>query len=203
MRQRLPAEDRRRQLLDAALALVDESGFEGVSVESVARRAGVARPMVYDLFGDLAGLLGALADREEERALAALAHVIPDAPPEGQAPDDLLLDRLGTLLGAVREQPATWRLVLHPPDGSPPELRERIEANRARIRQELQALLAWGLQERGGPHGVDVELLAHLLVHVGENAARLLLADPQGNPPPRLLRFARDLLAALPGEAAA
>lgn len=202
MTQRLPPETRRRQLLDAALELVDESGFEDLSVEAVARRAGVTRPMVYDQFGDLGGLLDALADREESRALAALADVVPAEPPEGQAPDDVLVQRLGALLEAVRAQPATWRLVLHPPDGSPEHLRERIEANRARIRVELEALLAWGVAERGGPEGIDVELLAHLLVHVAENAARLVLADPDGHPPQRLQRFARALLEAVPGEAA-
>ena len=41
---RLPAEERRRQLLDAALELLATDGFDAVNVEPVARKAGLDRP---------------------------------------------------------------------------------------------------------------------------------------------------------------
>ncbi len=50
---RLPPEQRREQLLDAALCLIVERGYAGVSIEAVARIAGITRPVVYDHFPNL------------------------------------------------------------------------------------------------------------------------------------------------------
>ncbi len=47
---RLPVEERRRQLLEAALALFAHHRPEAVSVDDVARAAGVSRPLVYRYF---------------------------------------------------------------------------------------------------------------------------------------------------------
>ena len=74
---RMPPEERREQCPDATLALIAGKGYESVSMEGIARRAGVTKPVVYDLFGSLADLLEALLEREEERALAQLAELMP------------------------------------------------------------------------------------------------------------------------------
>src|SRR3954462_2375491 len=74
---RLPAEARREQLLDAAKAVVAEHGFHGVSIEAVARGAGVTRPIGYRHFDDLAALLDARVERETLRALLQLRDVLP------------------------------------------------------------------------------------------------------------------------------
>ena len=50
---RMPAEERREQLLDVTAELVAEQGFQAVSIQAVARRAGISRPIVYEHFGDL------------------------------------------------------------------------------------------------------------------------------------------------------
>jgi AcrR family transcriptional regulator len=181
--------------------VVDERGFHELTVEAVARRAGVTRPVVYEHFGDLEGLLLALAEREEAAALATLAAVVPDDP-AGREPDALLVDAIEAFLVAVRRAPRTWRLVLRPPDGTPPALRERIGASRRRLAAQVAALLAWGLERRGGPRGLDHEVLARLLIAVAEDAARLELAHPRRFPPDRLAAAARGLLALLPPEAA-
>lgn len=195
---RLAPAERRTQILDAALELAGREGFHAVTIDGVAKAAGITRPVVYDLFGDLEGLLASLADREEARALAALARVIPEQPGASDDPDTLLAGGLEGLLEAVHREPATWRLVLLPPAGTPPELRERIADNRDRIRARLVELLSWGLDKRGGPAVEDAELLAHMLVVVAEDAARLTLTHPRRHPPARFGAFARDVLAALP-----
>lgn len=64
---RLARADRREALLDAALALVGESDLESVSMESVADRAGVSRPLVYKHFANRIEILTALYLREGER----------------------------------------------------------------------------------------------------------------------------------------
>src|SRR3954449_171013 len=66
---RMSAPARREQLLDAAKAVVAEHGFHGVSIEAVARGAGVTRPIVYRHFDDLAPLLAALVEPAALRAV--------------------------------------------------------------------------------------------------------------------------------------
>src|SRR5690242_13726806 len=47
---RMAPEQRREQLLDAALSVILEQGYSGVSIEAIARAAGVTRPVIYDHF---------------------------------------------------------------------------------------------------------------------------------------------------------
>src|ERR671916_1877898 len=98
---RLTAAQRREQLLDVTKAIVTRRGFHAVSIEGVAREAGISRPIVYGHFEDLPGLLEALVAREGDRALAQLAAVLPAALAGGEGPERLLA-ALGGYLEAVR-----------------------------------------------------------------------------------------------------
>ena len=109
----MTAQERREQLLDVTKRLVAERGFHAVSIEAVAREAGITRPVVYGHFQDLGGLLEALVEREGARALGQLA-VLPSQLAEGD-PAEQLSAALRGYLEAVQSDPATWRLVLMPP----------------------------------------------------------------------------------------
>jgi AcrR family transcriptional regulator len=178
---RMSAEARREQLLDVAKGLVADHGFHGVSIEAVARGAGITRPIVYRHFDDLAALLDALVERETLRALLQLRDVLP-----GDVSD--LLAAFEGYLGAVRSDPVTWQLVLVPPEGAPALLRERIAAGRAAVLERLAAAVG---PRAGSP---DPELTAHALSAVADAGARLMLADPERYPPERLLAHARWVL---------
>lgn len=157
--------------------IVVERGFHAVSIEAVAREAGITRPIVYGHFTDLPGLLEALVDREGARALTQLETVLPQ-------PN--LLEALRAYLEAVRADPDTWRLVLMPQEGAPRLLHERI----ARGREAIVARLAHGL-----PPGValpDPELAAHFLSAYADEAARLVLTERF--PAERILELSRWLL---------
>ena len=193
---RLPASERRRQLLDAALDILATEGFDAINVESVARRAGVTRPVVYDQFGDLDGLLVALVDREEATALAPLGAILGD--PGDIDPDRFLVEGVRGFLRAVRSAPRTWRLVLMPPDGGSPDLRERVQRSRNMITARVAELLDWGIAGRGGPLGLDVDLLARLVVALGEDGARLLVAHPRRYSPDRLTGLVERLVVLVP-----
>jgi AcrR family transcriptional regulator len=76
------AEQTRRRILDAVYERLREAPAEAVSVDRVARMAGVARSTVYLIFGSRAGLFDALgADLLQrggfDRLMEAVAH--PDA----------------------------------------------------------------------------------------------------------------------------
>src|ERR1700726_4794746 len=77
---RMPPAQRREQLIDAALDVILEEGYSGVSIEAIARTAGVTRPVIYDHFPNLGRLLHALIAREERYALDQLEQVVPDDP---------------------------------------------------------------------------------------------------------------------------
>lgn len=188
---RMSAEERREQLLDVTKEIVARQGFHAVSIEAVAREAGITRPIVYDHFRDLGGLLEALVEREGARALAQLATVFPVDFGEGDPREALLLALQG-YLEAVASDPATWRLVLMPPEGAPTVLREHV----ARGRQAVLAVLAEATRPGLAPgrESPDPELTARALSALADESARLLLTDARRYPVERLLAHTRWVL---------
>ena len=74
-RQRMTGRERREQLISIGRAAFAELGFEGTSVEEIAARAGVSKPVVYEHFGGKEGLYAVVVDRE----MLALEKVITDS----------------------------------------------------------------------------------------------------------------------------
>jgi AcrR family transcriptional regulator len=191
---RMSAQERREQLLDATKAIVARDGFHGVSIEAVAREAGVSRPIVYGHFNDLPGLLEALVEREGARALTQLATVLPSDLGRGD-PRESLLAGLRGYLSAARADPVTWRLVLMPPEGAPDVLREHIARGRAAVVGQLAEAIRPGFGP--GRESPDPELTALMLSTFADEAARLVLTDPARYPEERILAHARWILGEL------
>ncbi len=191
----MTADERREQLIDVTKEIVGEQGFHAVSIEAVARRAGITRPVVYGHFDDLPGLLEAMVDREGMRALSQLAEVLPKQLTPDASPREDLIAGLRGYLEAVAADPVTWRLVLMPPEGAPPVLRERITAGRDAVVIALAEMVRPGL----GPdaQSPDPQLTARTLSAVSDEAARLLLTDPEEYPIERLVHHADWLLSRL------
>ncbi|MFT3888954.1 MAG: TetR/AcrR family transcriptional regulator [Arachnia sp.] len=80
-RTRMSAAERREQLLITARELFAERGFEGTSVEEIAARAGVSKPVVYEHFGGKEGAYDAVVDRETKTLHTAIREALstPDA----------------------------------------------------------------------------------------------------------------------------
>jgi len=193
---RLPPELRRQQLLDVVTQIVLDEGFGAVSIDRVARDADIARTVVYAQFGNLEGLLNALIDRASSRAVGQVSAVIPELPVT-RDPDVLLVDAIRAFTTLVRDHPRLWRLVLFPVEGAPTLVRDRITEGRAAVFALLVPLVEWGVRERGGPDGIDTELLARGLLTMGEDAARIIVADPERFTPDRIADFTATLLGAL------
>lgn len=184
----MTAPARREQLLDVTSEIVGEAGFVAVSVQSVARRAGVSRPIVYEHFGDLNGLLTALVERETLRALHQVKETTLRDLSEGD-PIELMIESLTTYLAVVEQHPTTWRLVLMPPEGAPEMLRTSIVRGRATVLDSLTNAVRPGSMT--GEEAPDPEMTARILSAIADEYARLVLTDPQRFPPERLLRHAR------------
>jgi AcrR family transcriptional regulator len=165
-------------------------------MEAVARRAEVSRPVVYGAFPNLEMLLAELLAREQRRAEAGLIEIVPIDLGD-RDPDDVVIESVRRFLALVAGAPATWRLVLLPVQGTPDLVRRQVEQVRTQIRRQVQTLVAGGLVARGGPAGLDEELLAHTILALAEEAGRLVLTDPERFPPERLTEFATGLLAAV------
>ncbi len=56
--------ERRHQLIDIARSLFAERGYDGTSIEEIAQRANVSKPVVYEHFGGKEGLYAVVVDRE-------------------------------------------------------------------------------------------------------------------------------------------
>lgn len=194
---RMTAEQRREQLLDTTLELISRDGFTGVSIDAIAKAAGITRPIVYGHFQDLPGLLNALLDREHARALEQLAAVLPQASDERPLLE-VVADGLRGYLEAVASAPLTWRLTLVPVEGTPASLHERLARDRADVRAQLAAALTAGLRREGvDPELVDIDLVAHVAQGVSEHAARLVLTEPDNYPVERIMALADQAAAVL------
>ncbi|WP_406865343.1 TetR/AcrR family transcriptional regulator [Streptomyces sp. HUAS MG47] len=66
---RMTGAERREQLLDIGRTLFAAKGFEGTSVEEIAAKAGVSKPVVYEHFGGKEGLYAVVVDREMRQLL--------------------------------------------------------------------------------------------------------------------------------------
>ncbi len=192
---RLPPEARREQLLDAALAVIVRDGYPGVSIDAIAREAGVTRPVVYSSFEGLGQLLYALLDRQEQRALEQLLAAVPTELGETD-PDAFLVEAIARLIEVVRGDPATWRPILLGADGTPAAVRQRIARDRELVRARVEALLRAGLERRGGPE-LDAEIASHAVLGVAEYFGRMLVEERERLDAARLLATVGALLAAL------
>jgi AcrR family transcriptional regulator len=187
---RLTRESRRAQLLEVTKQIAGADGLHAVSIDRVAREAGITRPVVYEHFGDLGGLLEALLDRESERAATALTGLMSDQTERSSVAEQLIA-ALAAFLEAVRADPVTWRLMLIPPEGSPRFLRERIDGARSAVLAQLTPMLGSETASLRGLSSPDPLLVASSIQALAVHWARLLLSDPETFDSERILAGAR------------
>jgi AcrR family transcriptional regulator len=95
-RRRVPAAERREELIAAAVHEFAHGGLHGTPVERIARRVGVAQPYVFSLFPSKRDLFLAALERGFER-VADTFRAAAAAYADGRAPDgcDDALDAMG------------------------------------------------------------------------------------------------------------
>lgn len=71
-RTRMSSAQRREQLIEIARGLFAERGYDGASVEEIAARAEVSKPVVYEHFGGKQGLYAVVVDREVQALEGAI-----------------------------------------------------------------------------------------------------------------------------------
>lgn len=191
---RMAPEARREQLLDAALQVIARDGYGGVSIDAIAREAGVTRPVVYGVFDGLNPLLYALLDRQEQRALDQLLKALsPDVGPHD--PEAFLLEAVRRMVEIVGGDPLTWRPILVGPEGTPPAVRDRIAGDREIVRKRIEGLLIAALTLRDSTELTEV--VSHALVGMAEYFGRIIVEQPDRFPADRLVATVEALLRTL------
>lgn len=171
----LGPERRRPQVLDAALRLAVEQGMHAVTMEAVAQRLEVTKPVVYSCFRSREELLTALLDREEQKLFAGVMSVLPKAM-DLSKPEKLVVEGFQSLMTVAATQTDSWQLVLAAnPD---PAVAERYARAREQIMQRVAELLRPGLIA-GKIQDVDRKLpiLTELFMSIGDGAVRTLITN--------------------------
>ncbi|TDD73546.1 TetR/AcrR family transcriptional regulator [Actinomadura darangshiensis] len=118
--ERADAARNRRRILAAAAAVIAERGADGLSMDEVARRAGVGVGTVYRRFGDRARLAYAVVDDRERGFQAAFLHGPPPLGP-GASPSE----RLRAFLHALADRTDAQAELLVMAEADPPDARFR------------------------------------------------------------------------------
>jgi len=161
---RMTASQRRSQLVDVAKTVFAEHGYDGTSVEEIAARASVSKPVVYEHFGGKEGIYAVIVDRESARLL------------------EMITSRLGPDIGAREQIHASALAFLDYIEADPAGFRVLTRDSPARLGVGGMAGLLGDVADKAEEvlrgfftrSGVDLEaapLYAHALVgmvvHVG------------------------------------
>ncbi len=103
----MTGKERREQLLDVGRQLFAERGYDGTSVEEVASRAGVSKPVVYEHFGGKEGLYAVVVDREVQRLLDTFTNAL-----TGDNSKLLLEQATLALLTYIEDDPNGFRILV-------------------------------------------------------------------------------------------
>jgi AcrR family transcriptional regulator len=155
VQRRLPTEERRAVIVDAAGRLFGEHGYDATRLDDVAAAAGVTKPILYRHFDSKKALYLALLERHRDD-LASFAALIP---PEG-TPEERLRAVLDVWFAYVEAHSYAWRMLFRDTGGGPEVHAFRLEVH-ARARAVLAGIIR-SLSEVPIPRR-EIEPLAELM----------------------------------------
>jgi len=154
-----------RRLIDAALALIAEQGFERTTAAEIGERAGYSRNMVRDRYGSKEALLESLLENEmADRLLPAMRR---ERTGTGL---DLVLGQIDDLLHAVQTTPENMKAILvlsFEAPGPVASIRGWYQDLIARFEAEMVEHLAEGQQDGSVRMDLDLEREAEIYVSYG------------------------------------
>ncbi len=105
-RVRMTGRERREQLVQVGRSLFAAKGFDGTSIEEIAVRANVSKPVVYEHFGGKEGLYAVVVDREMSDLLERLTQALSAGHPRELAEQAAL-----ALLTYIEEEADGFRIL--------------------------------------------------------------------------------------------
>lgn len=104
---RMTGQERRAQLLDIGRSLFAERGYEATSVEEIAARAKITKPVVYEHFSGKEGLYAVIVDREVQALLERITKSL-----VGSHPRVLLEQAAVAFLTYIEDEPEGFRILV-------------------------------------------------------------------------------------------
>ncbi|WP_431310591.1 TetR family transcriptional regulator [Mobilicoccus caccae] len=105
----MTGKQRREQLLTIGRTLFADKGFEATTVEEIAARAGVSKPVVYEHFGGKEGVYAVVVDREIRALLDSITGALDD---ESATARGLLEKAALALLDYVEQSSEGFRILV-------------------------------------------------------------------------------------------
>ncbi|EKF25565.1 putative transcriptional regulator [Mycolicibacterium hassiacum DSM 44199] len=151
-------------MLDAAVEIFSVNGYHETSMDAIAAKAQISKPMLYLYYGSKEELFGACLDRELSRFVDEVRSKIDFS----QSPKDLLRNAVLAFLNYIDAHRASW-MVLYNQATSSQAFAHTVREGRERIIDLVSRLLQSGT--RHPEPGTDFELMAVALVGAGEAVA--------------------------------
>lgn len=146
---------RREQLLDVARALFAERGYAATSVEEIALRAGVSKPVVYGHFGGKDGIYGVVVEQETQELLRRISSALSVGQPRVRSaahPRVRLEQAAMALLTYVEECTDGFRVLVR--DSPPFTLTGHFSGLLNDVASQVEHILGKEFAERGYPRGM-------------------------------------------------
>jgi AcrR family transcriptional regulator len=170
----MPRERREQLILDVAGAMFAGVGYHSTSMDEIADRAGVSKPMLYAYFGSKEGLYLAYIRRAGGELLERLVA----ARPRDATPGARLRARITEFLSFVQEHGDGWK-VLFGEVGSTRPFAESVAAVRSQIADAIRVMIEAGGASRCCYESPASDAIAHALVGAGESLANWWLDHPE------------------------
>ena len=168
-RVRLPRSERRAQLLQAAQEVFVSNGYHATSMDDIAERAGVSKPVLYQHFTSKLELYLALLDGRASE----LVDRIREAMDRSEDNKERVNEAMRAYFDFVDSQGEAFRLVFESDQRNDPAVAERV----LRMETECVAALADTIMADTQVDKARAELLATGLVGAAEVAARKWIAS--------------------------
>ena len=163
--------DRNRQLVSVAREVFAQRGFAGTSVDEIAERAGVSKPVIYDHFRSKDGLLAAVLTSLGLELGAKIAEAARDA----ATPRDALAQGLHAYFDFVGPDAHAWSLMLTEVATSTVEAARALEEIRETQATFIAAMI---LKEMPEPDAAQAKIFAEAVVGATERLAAVRRRDP-------------------------
>ena len=152
----MSAADRRAQLVEIGKKVFAARGFEATSVEEIAEKAGVSKPILYQHFGGKEGLYAVIVDREMERVISMISSTISTGTPRERVERSAL-----GFLSYVRDHPDGFAVLAH---DAPVGNREGSMASvLSELAEKTSAVFARALKDAGASPK-SAPIYAHALI---------------------------------------
>ncbi|WP_242608942.1 TetR/AcrR family transcriptional regulator [Actinomadura formosensis] len=125
-RRRMARAERERQMLDVAEEVFGERGYQATSMDEIAERCGVSKPMLYEYFGSKDGLLVACVSRSK----AELLDVTQKAMAGATTAEDILWRGMVAYFSFIDSHSKSFAMLLREPIAASAETAEAVEATR-------------------------------------------------------------------------